>query len=582
MTTPTVQRAIEESIGLTVQTVDRELPGNIYLVSWLARAGYLISPWWSQTRDAQLRQFWKKSDHLAGALYTMISKMQAIPTKVEARNKSNREHIEEARETTDIVRAGFQFGRGWVSFYGKWVEDLLSQDNGSFAEVIGYGQKNGVLIGQPVSAAHLDSYRCQRTGNATWPVIYTDIDGARYKLHDSRVMYASQMESPIADMFGVGFCGVSRCVNIAQNLIDIITYKMEKLGSRPHRQIIITQGGLDPEDIRSAFQQAESGMDAAGLSRYSKVVVGGSQTLPEADVKIVELSSMPDGFDEQTSITLGMAAIALALGTDARELFPALTAGATRADALLQHLKQRGKGPGQILQTTEDLMNFKFLPRHLMYVSDFQDDAQDRQAAEIRMVRANRRVQDFSTGAEDERTMREQMEVDGDIDHNQFEQMELRSGRLPDGTSVLALFFKNNPRYQRYLRIPGVQNPLDVENNDHERVTKSIYDNRAKVYETLANSGSTQDRLVATQCDAALTELELLYTPPMPERDAQSGEVQKPGGNGTVARKPGDNRPSQNNGPKSQYVDPRIRRTEGTVPSPGGAMENSFGDSGQL
>ena len=62
---------------------------------------------------------------------------------------------------------------------------------------------------------------------------------------------------------------------------------------------------------------------------------------------------LPDGFDEQTSILYGMAAIALAFGVDARELFPAMSAGATRADALLQHLKQRGKGPGQILQMTE-------------------------------------------------------------------------------------------------------------------------------------------------------------------------------------------------------------------------------------
>ena len=158
---------------------------------------------------------------------------------------------------------------------------------------------------------------------------------------------------------------------------------MENLGSRPHREVIITKGGLDPHDIQTAFKIAEGSMDAQGLRRYSKVVVAGSQTLPEADIAKYELSQLPKGFDETTFITMGMATIALAFGTDARELFPALTAGATRADALLQHLKQRGKGPGQILQLTERLMNFKFIPPHLKFMTDFQDDAQDQQEAEI-------------------------------------------------------------------------------------------------------------------------------------------------------------------------------------------------------
>jgi len=83
-------------------------------------------------------------------------------------------------------------------------------------------------------------------------------------------MYASQMTSPIADMFGVGFSAVSRAINVSQTLIDILLYKQEKLGSRPHREIIITKGGLDPNDLREAFMIAESEMDSQGLARYSK------------------------------------------------------------------------------------------------------------------------------------------------------------------------------------------------------------------------------------------------------------------------------------------------------------------------
>ncbi len=88
------------------------------------------------------------------------------------------------------------------------------------------------------------------------------------------------------------------------------------------------------------------------MSRYSKIAVVGSASLPEASLTMTDLAGLPDNFDERTSMELGMATIALAFGMDARELFPSLTSGSTRADALIQHLKQRGKGPGQIVQLT--------------------------------------------------------------------------------------------------------------------------------------------------------------------------------------------------------------------------------------
>ena len=233
--------------------------------------------------------------------------------------------------------------------------------------------------------------RDRRTGDPEFPVIYQDISGRRYRMHYTRVMHASQMTSPIAEMYGVGFCAVSRCINVAQNLLDILTFKQEKLGSRPHRGVIITRGGLSPKDMADAFAQAAYDNDSAQLSRYARIVVVGDSTIEEADAKMLDLAELPEGFDERDSITLGMATIALALGMDARELFPGMTAGATRADALLQHLKQRGKGPGQILEMTERLFNHKFLPNHLRLVFDFQDDAEDRQIAEIKRIRAEYR-----------------------------------------------------------------------------------------------------------------------------------------------------------------------------------------------
>ncbi len=362
-----VDAVIEESIEQTIQSEPTKevFAGGISLVTWMARAGLYISPWWSPTRDRDLRKFWKETDHLAGAMYAMESKMTAIPFRIVAKNTANKQHVMEGEALTDLLYEASHFGDGWDVAYGKWINDLVGQDNGAFFEVIGEGDKTGPIMGMPISIAHLDSWRCVRTGNAIWPVVYQDINGKRYKLHYSRVMMKSQMPSPIAEMYGVGFCSISRCVNVSQNLQDLLIHKQEKLGSRPHRAIVITKGGLGPSDIRKAFQLAENKTDAMGLTRYSKVVVAGDPSMPEAGLDLIELTSLPDGFDEETSVILGMATIALAFGVDARELFPAMQSGATRADALLQHIKQRGKAPGQIIMQTRQMFKHKFLPQHL-------------------------------------------------------------------------------------------------------------------------------------------------------------------------------------------------------------------------
>ena len=513
-----IDTAINEAQKLSFQDrADSEIMygRNIFpVLSGLASANHIIAPWWSNRRDVQLREFWKKPDHLAGATYAMESKMTAIPVQVVARDTSINKHVEQAKIYTELLNDSAEFGRGWVIFYGKWIEDLLTQDNGAFAEVIGSGNPAGPIIGRAVSLAHLDSYRCQRTGNTEYPVLYLDTDGTRYKVHRTRVVEASQMTSPIAEMFGVGFCAVSRVINVSQNLLDILIYKQEKLGSRPLRELIITKGGLDPKDLQFAFRMAESEMDSFGLSRYSKIVIGGSATLPEGSVEQVPLSYLPDGFDEETSITLGMATIALGFGTDARELFPSKGGASTRADALVQHLKQRGKGPGQMLQVTEQQLNHKFLPPYLKMKFDFQDDAEDRQKAEIRTERAKRRVHDLETGAMTKRTLREQMVEDSDITQDQFERMEMLDGRLPDGTPVLSLFYSNSRDYKQYLDL-GVADPLDIDGNDTEKMFTAIKEQRRELLSDMQNKQwGEPNKITARLALSALNLLEMRYRQP--------------------------------------------------------------------
>lgn len=561
---PATTGAREESVQARVR---EGRPSGISILNFLAGGGYRVPAWWSTARDMALRRFWKESDHLAGALYTMIAKMTSIPFRVVPVDPSNLAHMEEAQEREESLRAGAEFGDGWQVFYAKFIEDLLSQDNGAFAEIIGPGDPAGPLMGAPVSIAHLDSWRCQRTGNPEYPVIYRDMDGRQYKLHYTRVLFTSQMPSPIADMFGVGFCAVSRCVNVAQTLIDILVYKQEKLGSRPYRAMLITQGGLDPDDVSKAFQVAEFANSNAGNSRYSKIPVMGSQTIPDANLAMVELSKLPDGFDEETSLTLGMATIALAFGVDARELFPSLSSGSTRADALLQHLKQRGKGPGQIIESMEAMINFKYLPPHLKIRFDFQDDAEDQQAADIRHTRAQTRQSDMVAKVITARTVRQQMMADNEITASQFETMELEDGRLPSGVSVMTLFYSKKAPFTEILNM-GVENPEDIYTNDPEKMFKKIAEQRRLIHEKIATTPNYTRQLPYMQAEAALNALEKMYQEQ--KATAQQDEMMEQGmampGRGSL---PGTMR------------DNRMRRTNPAKPNPRGEVTTAAGQNRQ-
>jgi hypothetical protein len=521
---------VEESTKNTVQSrAEGGIVHGLPLLLALSSGNNLLPGWWSPARDRALRNFWKKSDHLSGAMYNMIAKMTAIPFSAVPKDYTDTTLVEEAEQETERLQDGAEFGEGWITFYSKTLEDMLGTDNGWFAEIIGAGDPAGPIIGQAITVAHLDSYRCQRTADPIYPVLYMDAKGKLYKLHYSRVMYNSQMTSAIDEMLGVGYCAVSRATMAAQNLIDISTYKMEKLGSRPHRELLLTRGGLDPTDMQSAFNLANELNDNQGFSRYSKIVVAGNSAMPEADVKQISFTDLPDGFDERDSVTLGMAVLAMAFGVDARDLFPGLEAGATRADALLAHLKQRGKGPGQIISDIEAQFNRKFLPRSMKMVFDFQDDAEDQQVAEIKNERAQRRERDVEIGVVNTRVAREQMVSDGDLTRKQFEMLELEDGRLLNGTPIIALFHSSEARYKSLLTLEGIENPLDTTTNDPSYVIMQVDKATMNVNEKWLNAKGEEQRMVFQRAAAALEQLKELYIEPKPvETEPGAGKKKAP------------------------------------------------------
>lgn len=342
-----------------------------------------LTPWWTPFRDIDLRRFWKRDGNFASAMYNI----QAVT--------STTGYVVEGEKPNVVKRAtaildNAEFGQGFKVMLKKLCEDWLTQDNGMFMEIIGPGTKSSPLTAPPVGIAHLDAGRCWRSGEPETPVWYQHPHSNEWlKLHWTRVAFQAANPSPLEAARGVGFCAVSRAASIMATMRDTVRYKLEKISGR-HTRGFVTFSGAPLGVIELAIAKAGRVADNAGNTKFSAMPIVGSPTEgTEVNAQVVELAGVPDGFDWQTELTMYMYIIALALGVDARELWPATQTGATKADAEIQHRKAMRKGMGDFLTTIEYIINHRVFPVGVTFEFKPADSEEDQVQATIEEKRVN-------------------------------------------------------------------------------------------------------------------------------------------------------------------------------------------------
>jgi len=262
-------------------------------------------------------------------------------------------------------------------------------------------------------------------------------------------------------------------------------------------------------------------MDNSGLRRFSKNVVVGSESNTNIDIAIKDLASTPDGFSEQESTELAMFAIALAGGFPPRDLWPATTVGATKADALFQQLSGVS-GYETILRDMAFMLGGsinskihltrRFIPHELKISFDFVDDDKDDRQASIKSKRAEIRQVDLSMGVVDIRTAREQALSAGDITQAQFNALELADGRLPNGGETISLFLSTDKDIVEMLSLP-FEELLNVQKNIWQKddVINSIDEKILVVNTIIMNEKSVVLLKKARQALSALEHLKKMY-----------------------------------------------------------------------
>lgn len=532
---------------------------------WRLAATYDIIPeWWSPKRDAFFRGYWYTENFLASAIYAIANRNAAFGWELTG--------IEEDVSYAQQMLQFAEFGTGWQQFITKFTIDYLSQDNGSFIEVIRpakvkidgktlpaikeyyendkaewYTFDNGKRIhlkgksyniydsplDLPIGIAHLDSGQCQRTGDSETPVIYTDRDNKKHYMKWWQCLTFNEMPSPIEKMNNVGYSALTRLFRASHIMQSISLYNDEKVSGRFNRAIFLTNASADM--INDAIAQTTQDANNAGLIRYSQPIIADTvnPTVTPA-VATINLAEIPDGFNLDTMQNWYIANLALALGVDYGFLAPLPGKGLGTASQSETMAKQtKGKSSRLFMDAVSNALNFKgVLPESVQFNFAERDLDAEAQEEDAKTKRANRFKIYIETGMITPTIARQMASDNGDIDNVYVEAMGEE-----DITPVTTIEGDENLETQQEQA-----DIIEEENETQENVTptneqikekqKSLFKKRT-LFERIKNVArkafrqkqieipETEDETLAIALETYGNELEVLVM------QANNGEIDK-------------------------------------------------------
>ena len=259
----------------------------------------------------------------------------------------------------------------------KTVQDFLLTDNGWFLEVERESSRPGA---RPRALYHLDSYRCYRTGNLDYPVLYIDYMGRWHKLRGDQVLFGADLPSARARQFNLGRCAASRAFQTIVKLSAVETYFREKItGSRALALHFL--GGLSPRQLKDAIETSDADKVRKGHIVYKGAVMVPVEGDAPITVSTIELASVPDGFNVNDERKDAYLRYANALGIPVQDIQPLSGQGlGTGTQSVVLDEAAEGQGLAFFVKDFEDKINNLVMPKTTIFVIK-QNDIRDQKAA---------------------------------------------------------------------------------------------------------------------------------------------------------------------------------------------------------
>ena len=321
-----------------------------------------------------LDDLWKSEPILAGAVYSMVAKMQSMNWKVEGgRNNAG-------QAARMLASARHMNGQSWEGFIGPSALDFYTQDNSVWWDAV----RNSYPWGKLTALAHIDSQCCVPTGNTKLPMYYQSslTDQHRYYAPYEYIHFASLALARETEL-GQGFCACSRAAKAAVLLLALYNYDEEKLANLPPEGIA-TVTGMSPSQFRDSVALWKAQREKTNSLTFPQVLwLVGSNPGAKIEVSLHAFSEFPESFDRATVVQQYVNTLALDFGVDARE-FWSISTGAlgTATESEVQHMKARGKGGGEFITMVESTLNAE-LPDDVTFIFDTQDVEEDEVAAGV-------------------------------------------------------------------------------------------------------------------------------------------------------------------------------------------------------
>lgn len=410
---------------------ERERPYAAPIILSVAAKAQTMTPWGANPiqRDMELRTFWTGESWLASVVYLVTIRNASFAWEVTGADPTKPQPKNTINKVNQILKNSNR-GEGWQNLIIKTCIDLYTQDNGAFWEIIRTRNSASAPV---INIAHLDSSRCIRTGDPNYPVIYTDRRGREKALPYWRVKTLEEFPSPWETAFGMQYSAVTRALLAAQIIESISVYKQEKVGGHFTRAVDIVSG-VTQNDVDDAVGVLKEQMLNRGAYRYSVPLlipsIDPSNTLSHVHI---DLASLPDNFDEDTSFKWYVAQLAAAFGVDYQEIAPLMTGnlGAGSQGEIL-HLKTRGKGPAVIMALIENVINNGLIPGNVEFRFKEQDVRAETEKANARFTRGKDRAMRLKAGEIDMEAARVLAVEDGDLPLWLAKEIDDRGEAMPE------------------------------------------------------------------------------------------------------------------------------------------------------
>ena len=416
---------------------ERETPRASPIILSVAAQSQAITPWGvnPRRRDQELRSFWVGESWLASVVYLVTIRNASFAWEIKGSNPTLPAPKNTINKVTQILKNSDR-GKGWQSLIIKTCIDLYSQDNGSFWEIIRTKNKPTAPV---INIAHLDSAQCVRTGNPEYPVIYTNRLGKEIPLPYWRVVTLEEFPSPYETAFDMQYSAVTRALLAAEIIESISVYKQEKVGGHFTRAIDIVTG-VTQNDIDDAVAVLKEQILNRGLYRYSvPLMIPGIDPSNALSHVHIDLASLPDNFDEDTSFKWYVAQLAAAFGVDYQEIAPLMTGNlGSSQQSEIMHLKTRGKGPAVIMALFENIINGGLIPANVEFRFKEQDLRAETEKANARFTRGKDRAFRLKAGEIDTKAARQLAVEDGDLPEYMAKEIDERGVEVPTNNEVTA------------------------------------------------------------------------------------------------------------------------------------------------